>query len=214
MKTAGLMLRDKRLEKKLELSDVSRVTKIRPEFLIHIENDDYGRIPSGATARGFIRNYSEYLGLNPSHILAVFRRDFIENQQGQIVPRGVAEPVGKTNFWTPKTTVIALVACVFAIFGGYVAYQYRILTGPPPLKISTPNTQVLTTQENTLVIAGVTDPEATISVNGELVALEKGGNFSLRVPLTVGENKITVTATSKSGRKTDNIIQVNLTPNP
>lgn len=213
MKTAGLMLRDRRLEKKLELTDVTRVTKIRPEFLTSIENDDYSRLPSGATARGFISNYAQFLGLNPHHVLAVFRRDFLENQQGQIVPRGVAEPVSKTNFWTPKTTVIALVACVFVVFGAYLIYQYRILTGPPPLKVSFP-TEQFTTSENSVVVSGVTDPEATISINGELVALEKGGTFSLRVPLIPGNNDIKLVATSKSGRITELIRRVNLTSTP
>lgn len=207
------MLRDTRLEKHLELSDVSKITKIRTEFLVSIEADDYSQLPSGATARGFIRNYSEYLDLNPGHVLAIFRRDFLENQQGQIVPRGVAEPLGKPNVWTPKSTVIAIVVCIFLLFGIYITYQYRILTGPPPLEVSEPS-QNLTVMEDSLVVSGSTDPESTIAINGQLVALDKGGTFSLRVPLELGPNTITITATSKSGRKTEEFRTVNLTLEP
>jgi cytoskeletal protein RodZ len=201
MKTAGQMLQSARLGKKMDIDDVSRITKIRPQFLAAIEADNYRLLPSGAVSRGFIRNYSEYLGLNPAQILAVFRRDFVENQAGQIVPRGFVEPVSKQAVWTPRTTIIAGVTLVLTLFGFYLFYQYRILTGPPKLQISQLETHVITS-EDSYEISGKTDPEATIAVNGALVVLDKGGRFFFRVPLAAGENLITITATSKSGKTT------------
>ncbi|KKW00347.1 MAG: Peptidoglycan-binding lysin domain protein, partial [Candidatus Amesbacteria bacterium GW2011_GWA1_48_9] len=82
----------------------------------------------------------------------------------------------------------------------YLFYQYRLLTGPPSLEISSP-TGTLSVNQSTLEVIGKTDPEATISVNGQLVALDKGGSFSLRIPLELGSNEIVVTAIAKSGRK-------------
>ena len=199
MKTAGQILQSARLEKKLEIEDISRITKIRRNFLTSIESDDYSHLPSGATARGFIRNYSEFLGLNPDHVLAIFRRDFIENQLGRIIPRGMAEPVVPVSFWTPKTTVIALVVLIFTIFGIYLTYQYRLLTGPPSLTLSQPQDKIIVSDPN-LLISGRTDPEATISVNGQLITLDKGGHFSLRLPLQLGSNHITITSVAKSGK--------------
>lgn len=198
MKSAGQILAETRISKKLDLADVSRITKIRPQFLRLLENDEYQKLPSGAVAKGFIRNYTEFLGLNIEQLLAVFRRDFVENQQGQIVPRGFVEPVSKQALWTPKTTVIAILALVFTIFGGYLIYEYRILTGPPVLTIDQTQNKITST-EDTFEISGTTDPEATISVGGHLVALDKGGKFSFRVPLNSGNNLIKITATSKAG---------------
>lgn len=198
MKSAGQILAETRVSKKLEIEDVARITKIRPQFLRLLENDDYQKLPSGAVAKGFIRNYTEFLGLNVEQLLAVFRRDFVENQQGQIVPRGFVEPVSKQALWTPKTTVIAILALVFTIFGGYLVYEYRILTGPPTLVVDQTGNKI-TSAEDTFEITGTTDPEATIAVNGHLVALDKGGKFSFRVPLNSGENPIKITATSKAG---------------
>lgn len=213
MKTAGQILKLTRIGKKLELVEASRTTKIRPQFLSSIEADDYSHLPSGATARGFIRNYSEYLGLNPEYVLAIFRRDFLENQSGQIVPRGVAEPVSRRYVWTPKMTVIALVVLVFTVLGGYLAYQYQILTGPPILTVTTPKENISTDQD-TIEVSGVTDPQATISINGEMVALDKGGTFSVRIPIKPGDNKISVTSTGKSGLTTTIDRGVKLTPAP
>lgn len=201
MKSAGQILAEARLAKKLDIEDVARITKIRPQFLRLLETDDYQQLPSGAVAKGFIKNYCEFLGLDSAQVSAVFRRDFVENQSGQIVPRGFVEPVSKQALWTPKTTVIAVLALVFTLFAGYLIYEYRVLTGPPSLTVSPTETKA-TTSEDSFEISGITDPEATISVNQHLVALDKGGRYSFRVPLNPGENVINITATSKSGKTT------------
>ncbi len=204
MKTVGQILQASRNAQKLDLKDVSRITRIRAHFLEAVEVDDYSQLPSGAVARGFIRNYSEFLKLKPESVLAIFRRDFVENEQGQIVPRGMVKPVSEVSFWTPRITIIAAITLVFTLFGTYLVYQYRILTGPPPLRLIAPIKNLETT-EPTVEIVGITSPEATISINGDLVALEKGGRFFLRLPLTVGDNTISVIATSKSGKTVSQI---------
>lgn len=198
MKTAGQVLKEARLNKKVDIADVARVTKIRTKFLEFIEADDFRQLPSGTVARGFIRNYSEFVDLNPEYVLAIFRRDFVENQLGRIVPRGMADPVEKTSFWTPRSTVIAAVTAVFVLFAAYLGYQYRLLTGPPSLVLTRPTS--LTVTDPNLEISGRTDPEASISVNGQLISLDQGGQFSFRYALHPGSNRITVTATAKSGR--------------
>jgi hypothetical protein len=90
---------------------------------------------------------------------------------------------------------------VFTLFGAYMFYQYQILVGPPSLTLSAPVDNI-SVSESSVEIVGVTDPEATISVNHQLVALDKGGRFSLRLPLDAGSNRITVIATGKSGKTT------------
>ena len=51
MKTTGQILAETRHRKKLELEDVSRITRIRVHFLASIEADDYQSLPSGAVAK-------------------------------------------------------------------------------------------------------------------------------------------------------------------
>lgn len=201
MKTTGQILKETRLSRHIDLDQVSTVTKIRPALLGYLEADNYGRLPSATVAKGFIRNYAKFLGLNPDHLLSLFRRDFVENQQGQIVPRGMVDPVNQISFWTPRTTIIAFVTLVFTLFGAYMLYQYRILTGPPALTLQKPLDYAEVTGD-TVEVVGTTDPEASLSVNSQPVVLEKGGQFHLRLPLVPGENIISVTSLSKSGKST------------
>lgn len=199
MKTAGQILKEARLKKRLELEDAARITRIRTQFLSFIEADDYGQLPNGTVARGFIRNYCEFLELSPQQVLAVLRRDFIENDQGRIIPKGMVEPVNHPSFWTPRTTLVATFSLVMTLFAAYLVYQYRVLVGPPPLELTEPVDRV-TIGEPTVEVVGRTDPEATVAVNGQLIVLDKGGQFMVRLPVKSGENPIEVIATSKSGR--------------
>jgi cytoskeletal protein RodZ len=210
MKTTGQILQENRLAKKLDISEVSRVTRIRPQFITFLEADDYGQLPSATVAKGFIKNYGQFLGLNSNYLLALFRRDFVESSKGLIIPRGMVEPVTKTSLWTPKSTVIALVVLLLTLFGSYLVYQYLQLLGPPFLELTAPQADLTTTEYTTEVI-GRTDPEATILVNNQSLVLDKGGQFSVRLPLSPGDNTITVIATSKTGKTTSLTRKVTLT---
>ena len=213
MKTTGQILQERRLAKKFEIPEIARITRIQPQFISYLEADDYSRLPNATVAKGFIRNYGQFLGLNSGYLLAVFRRDFVENPQGQIVPRGMVDPVTKTNLWTPRSTVVALVVMLFTLFGSYLIYQYSQLWGPPFLEITSPPADSVTS-ETTVQVIGRTDPEATILVNDQSLVLDKGGQFSLRVPLQPGANTITVTATSKTGKTSTRNRLVTLTSSP
>lgn len=213
MKTVGQILEQRRLEKKQDIDEIARITRIRFRYLRALEADDYSQLPSATVAKGFIRNYGQFLGLNANYLLAVFRRDFVENPQGQIVPRGMVEPVTKNSLWTPRSTVIATVALIFTLFGSYLVYQYYQLLGPPFLEVSFPQAD-LVTEQDTIQIIGRTDPEATILVNNQSLVLDKGGQFSVRLPLVSGENTVTVIATSKTGKSASISRKVVLTSSP
>ena len=93
----------------LSVEDIEKNTKIRREYLEALENDQYHQLPSGTYARGFIKNYANYLNLSEKTLLSVFRRDFTENEQGQIIPRSMVKPISANKFiWTPKYTLLVV----------------------------------------------------------------------------------------------------------
>ena len=199
MKSIGQILQAGRLAKKIDISDVARITRIRSQFLQALEADDYSLLPSSTVARGFIKNYAQFLNISTEQILAIFRRYFGENPEGKIVPRGLASPIGEYSLWTPKTTVIAIVICLLTLFGTYLIYQFRTMISAPTLTILRPFDKYKTNQES-IEIVGATDPEAVLSVNNQLVALDKGGTFRFRIPLALDTNTVTIIAASKFGK--------------
>lgn len=68
--SVGTVLRQRRESLRLSLEDVERKTYIRARFLAAIESDDLSAMPSEAQARGFIRTYAAYLGMDGDELLA------------------------------------------------------------------------------------------------------------------------------------------------
>ncbi|MBN2083891.1 MAG: helix-turn-helix domain-containing protein [Anaerolineales bacterium] len=68
--TLGGLLRQKRESLGLTLEKVEGFTRIRIKHLQAIESDDLSSIPSVPQARGFIRNYAAFLGIDPEEIAA------------------------------------------------------------------------------------------------------------------------------------------------
>ncbi len=63
-------LRDTRVLAGLSLSDVERDTRINRTYLEAIEDGRFGDIPAPIYARGFVRSYARYLGLDPEESVA------------------------------------------------------------------------------------------------------------------------------------------------
>ncbi len=66
MPTIGQQLGETRREKGLTVSDVAHDTRIHPNMILNIEEDDFSKFPSVAYAKSFLRKYGEYLGVDLS----------------------------------------------------------------------------------------------------------------------------------------------------
>lgn len=208
MKTVGSILKEARAAKNITLAQAEEATKIRLKFLQDIESDDYSGLPSLSYAKGFVKNYSEYLGLDSGMVLAFFRRQTAEVTRSSLLPKSVSEQLGTSLFQlTPGKFLAGILAALVLIFLGYLGFQYRKLNQPAFLTIQSPANQFVT-QERRVDILGKTDPDATVTVNGINVLVRGDGKFSDQVSLDSGVNKITVIATSRFGKTTTIVREV------
>lgn len=69
MDELGHILREARETKGLTLQEVQAETRISSRYLEALENGDYDRLPTPVHVRGFLRNYSRFLGLDPQPLL-------------------------------------------------------------------------------------------------------------------------------------------------
>jgi cytoskeletal protein RodZ len=200
MKTVGSILKETRTAKGFTLDQVERDTKIRVKFLEGIESDDYSKLPSQSYAKGFIKNYGVYLGLNADTLLAFFRRQTHDVSKVSLLPKGVSEPFNQQFFrLTPGRFLALLLVGLAAVFLAYFGLQYRYLQLPPPLIIESPKEKLITTEKR-IDVLGKTDPDATMTINGVSVIVRSDGRFFDQVTLVPGINKITVSATSRYGK--------------
>src|SRR5438445_1933050 len=90
----GAALRAERERRRISLDAVARGTLVRADFLELIDHDRLEELPSGAYARGFIRAYAIYLGLDPKPFLHAYeqRCGSPEPELSRVVRRGVRVP--------------------------------------------------------------------------------------------------------------------------
>lgn len=69
----GFILQEARLKKGLTLERVADDTNISVRFLSKLENDDFTGFPGEPYIVGFLRNYADYLGLDPEELAGIYK---------------------------------------------------------------------------------------------------------------------------------------------
>jgi cytoskeletal protein RodZ len=200
MKTVGTIFKETRLEKKISLAEAEQATKIRQKFLIAIEADDYSIMPSLSYAKGFVKNYCKFLGLDSEKILAFFRRQNAEMPKASLLPKGEAEQLNPSFFQLTTTRFVALIIGMLAVsFLFYFGLQYRKIQLPPKLIINSPADQSVVSDKR-IDILGTTDIDASVTINGVSTLIRSDGKFFDRVSLDNGVNTVLIVAVSRYGK--------------
>jgi cytoskeleton protein RodZ len=122
--SCGERLANKRSEKELSINQVAREIKIEPRVIEMIENNDFESIGAPVFVKGYLRQYSELVGLDPDLIIEKYSAiNSIEDS-----PPIVNDSVDQISKYvlTPKIILIAIfvilisfgvLATVFGIFG-------------------------------------------------------------------------------------------------
>jgi hypothetical protein len=137
----GSSLREARERQKLELSRIERDTRIRAKFLQALENEQFDRLPAPAYAKGFLRTYADYLGLDAQRFVDEYNAHFAPTEEPQAAaPVRIRRP-GRLRrrllVVLPVALAVGLVAWGFSLDG---RHHHRAAFGPP-----LPHTRVSTT---------------------------------------------------------------------
>ena len=91
--TIGQRLKAEREEQRLTLEKVFEATRIRVQYLQALETDDLSVMPSPVQARGYLRNYAEYLGFDVEQMLDELREMNAQPASGEVIgPADVSSP--------------------------------------------------------------------------------------------------------------------------
>lgn len=212
MKTVGIMLREARTSKGLTPQDVERAIKIREKYIVAIEADSFGQLPSPSYAKGFVRNYAEYLGLPTDSMMAFFRRQMTDVSRASLLPKGIAQTLRPSWFHlTPGRFVGLLVSVLLIIFFLYLGRQYFRIGKAPPLTVNSPANQQIVSGSR-VVVEGQSDRDATVTINGISTIVRDDGRFYEQVAVEPGVNKIMITAASRFGKTTTVVREVGYQP--
>ncbi|MGH2511133.1 MAG: helix-turn-helix domain-containing protein [Candidatus Limnocylindrales bacterium] len=193
-----------REQKGVDLFRAERDTKIRARYLAALERGDYRELPGAVYTRGFLRNYAQYLGLDPDEILVQWRRERGDGSADPVlvVPRTVSAPRQGITI-SPRVFGGLLLAVVVIAVVAYIGNQLLRYNQPPTISVTDPASAVITVDDavSSYAIRGSSSPGATISMTipgrdqPVQVTADANGNWTVDVQLRRGRNEFSVTAT-------------------
>lgn len=116
----GNLLKEMRIQKGLKLAEISKKLCIRAFYLEAIEESRYQDIPEFPYGAGFIRSYADFLGLNSSNIIELYKEETNVNPDKNIY---VLEPQAEATVPGKKYVLIS----IFALAAVYLVwYSYNV----------------------------------------------------------------------------------------
>ncbi len=112
----GETLRRARTAKGITIEDAERVTRIPRKYLEALELENFGILPAPVYARGFLRSYAGYLGLEPKELMPWFPVGHVEEPALDPLPE-VSDPrTWNLNGLIAMGVVGALIAIVIGLY--------------------------------------------------------------------------------------------------
>ena len=137
-RTTGALLQQTREQQGLSLEDVGNATRVSLPNLQAIEAADYQRLPSDTYARGFVRLYAQFLGLDGAELAdRFFQERGEEHRPGQhgsdldgssLTPKKLAEPTRLTPAANALIilALIVLAVSIFCVYTGWNPFSYFV----------------------------------------------------------------------------------------
>lgn len=195
------MLRSARESRGLDRARIERDTRIRERYLSALERGAYDELPGEVYARGFLRTYARYLGLDPDGMVALYRLETRAPPGHSARAIGRPRPLGpqpRAFVLTPGAVSAAILTVLVGALIAYLAYQVVTFARTPELRVLEPAGDVSGHTGSSIVISGVTAPNARVSVSGlaenPSAVADAEGHFSVRVELLPGSNLVTISA--------------------
>jgi cytoskeletal protein RodZ len=201
----GDALRLQREAMGVTMDQAAEDTRIREKFLQAIESGDYQSLPGTVYTKGFLRNYAEYLSLDPEEMLALYT-----GERGGSEPARTFAPmrplVKRSFIFTPTVLVPVVVLAGILLFVAYVYYQFTNFAVAPHVDITDPPGDAVS-QATEYTVRGKTNPEGriTVRVSPGLETINdvkpaKDGTFVVTVPLKPGPNHVEVQVLDPAGK--------------
>ena len=128
----GALLAERREERGLTLQQASNATRIRVDHLQALEASEPQRIPAAVYARGYLRTYARYLGLDPEPMLAELQ------PAPDVLARGLGVGTLKGAPWLVFNGPVVAAAGLLLLASAFGLYAYRQVSSEQGLASPSP----------------------------------------------------------------------------
>jgi hypothetical protein len=193
----GPALRKARLAHGVSLPEAARDTRIRPELIQALEDEEFDRLLGDVYVRGALRTYATYLGLSPDKVVSVYASGLAEPTPAvQAAPPAVdpTMPVRRRRDNHRLIVMIAVTVLVLAaVFGVLTSGEPAPAPAVPPSQA--PLEQAFPAGGIQVTVLARRPVEVTVTVDGgsaQTFPLESGegrsfeADVALRIELSEG----------------------------
>ena len=220
--TVGEILQTARERKGVDLARAERETKIRARHLMALESGDLADLPAPVYARGFLRNYSTYLGLDADEMVDRWRKEIDQPSRAETPtvkppPQPITTPSRGLKLTSGLVVALVLATIVFS-FVGYVGLQLFRFTQNPEISLSGPAIRQLQPGDTFVTLRGGGTSNAAITVTGadtgeaepflRTDTADATGAWSMSLPVNKGENHFTIVGKDPETARDSSPLQV------
>ena len=124
----GELLREARRQRAITLADVERDTRINAAYIEALEAERFDVLPAPVYARGFLRSYAKYLGLDVDGTMALMPRDLprppdLEPSSGLM--RGPSSSLPALPSLNPRAFIVVLAGALLVVIAFFVLPRLR-----------------------------------------------------------------------------------------
>lgn len=143
----GSWLRRQREMREISLREISETSKISLRYLEALERDRFDLLPASVFAKGFLREYARFVGLDPDEVVNYYlvaqqqgrdgEDEPEEEEQQQPIARGTAS--SRPHYWTQALWLGAGGVLAFGLVSALAYLSGRSPSGAPaPPSVATP----------------------------------------------------------------------------
>ena len=164
----GTALRRARTKRGLTIEEAARDTRIRPDLLAALEDEDFAALMGEVYVRGSLRSYAQYLGLSADKVVELYARHAEDPAPPgrPVSPMGTAERVMSASRFRDNQRVILLGAVTLIVIAVALGIVSRQRTSPPPAALPTQAQQPELDRRITAdIVANRDDAEVAVTVD-------------------------------------------------
>lgn len=135
MPEIGEMLREARMRRRIDMTEVESATKIRGKYLRALENEEWDLLPGPTFVKTFLRTYAEYLGLDPRLLVEEYRQRYERPSTQDLTPFAASRTRGRARRRRVASMgpLLVIAGCAAVLLGAlYALGRFGDDESPPP----------------------------------------------------------------------------------
>jgi Helix-turn-helix domain/RodZ C-terminal domain len=150
----GAQLRETRMRRRIDISEVEAATKIRAKYLRALENEEWSLLPGPTFVKTFLRTYAEYLDLDARSLVEEYRQRYERPSTTELTPfkpgLGGRPPRRRRPVLGPWILIVGVFACLLGALwvlgnlgddGGDTGSNAQQTATPTPTKTPKPSSK-------------------------------------------------------------------------